>query len=62
MIANNVIEEDFACASIALQEKVNAYWILLYGSDNNIKIVSLTLVHLLVRLVPLILFNNRIVV
>ena len=62
MVANGVIEEGFVCASIALQEEVSAHWILLYGSDDNIKTVSLTLVHLLVRLVPLMLLNGRIVV
>jgi hypothetical protein len=62
MVINSVIEKGFACANIALQEKVSVYWILFYGSDDNIKIISLTLVYLLVRLVPLILFNGRIVV
>jgi hypothetical protein len=62
MIANGVIKKDFACVSITLQEKISAHWILLYGSDNNIKTVLLTLVHLLVRLIPLMLLNSRIVV
>jgi hypothetical protein len=62
MIINNIIKKGFARISIVLQEKVSAYWILLYGSDDNIKIVPLALVHLLVRLVPLILLNGRIVV
>jgi hypothetical protein len=62
MIANGVIEKGFARANIALQEKMSAHWILLHGSDNNIKTVPLALVHLLVRLVPLILLNGRIVV
>jgi hypothetical protein len=62
MIANDVIKKGFARVSIALQKEMSAHWILLHGSDNNIKTMSLTLIHLLVRLVPLILFNGRIVV
>jgi hypothetical protein len=62
MVVNGVIEKDFACASIILQKEISAYWILFHGSDNNIKIVPLVLVYLLVRLVPLMLFNGRIVV
>jgi hypothetical protein len=62
MVINNVIEKDFACVNIALQEEMSAYWILFHGSDNDIKIVPLVLVHLFVRLVPLILFNSRIVI
>ena len=62
MITNNVIKKGLARVNIVLQEEASAYWILLYGSDNNIKTVSLTLIHLLVRLVPLMLFNGRIVV
>jgi hypothetical protein len=62
MVVNGVIEKGFVCVNIALQEEVSAYWILLYGSDNNIKTVPLALVYLLVRLVPLMLLNSRIVV
>jgi hypothetical protein len=62
MIANGVIKEGFAYASIILQEEMSVHWILLYGSDNNIKTVPLALVYLLVRLVSLILLNGRIVV
>jgi hypothetical protein len=62
MVTNSVIKEDFTYISIVLQKKVSAHWILLYGSDNNIKIVPLALVHFLVRLIPLILFNSRIVI
>jgi hypothetical protein len=62
MITNGVIKKNFACASIALQKKVSAYWILLHGNDNNIKTMPLALVHLLVRLVPLMLLNGRIVI
>jgi hypothetical protein len=58
MVANGVIKEGLARVSIALQEKVSAHWILFHGSDNSIKIVALALVHLLVRLVPLMLLNG----
>jgi hypothetical protein len=58
MVANGVIKKDFACASIVLQKEVSAHWILFHGSDNNIKTVPLALVHLLVRLVPLMLLNS----
>jgi hypothetical protein len=62
MVANGVIEKDFVCASIALQEKVSAYWILFYGSDDDIEIAPLILVHPLVRLVPPMLFYGGIVI
>jgi hypothetical protein len=62
MVVNGVIEKGFAYISIILQKEVSAYWILLYGSDDNIKIVPLAFIYLLVRLVPLILLNGRIVV
>jgi hypothetical protein len=62
MVVNDVIEKDFACINIVLQKEISAYWILLHGNDNNIKIVPLALVYLFVRLVPLILFNSRIVI
>jgi hypothetical protein len=62
MVANGVIEKDFAYVSIALQEKVSAHWILLYGSDDDIETAPLILVHFLVRLVPPILFYGGIVI
>jgi hypothetical protein len=62
MIVNDVIKKGFARASIALQEKVSAYRILLYGSDDDIEITLLILIHPLVRLVPPILFYGGIVI
>jgi hypothetical protein len=62
MIVNSVIKKNLTRASIALQEKVNAYRILFYGSDDNIEITPLILVYPLVRLVPPMLFYGDIVI
>jgi hypothetical protein len=62
MIVNGVVKKSLTRASIALQEKISVYGILLYGSDNNIETAPLILVYLLVRLVPPILFYGGIVI